>query len=134
MTTLLATVVMALSLGAFYILAKRVLNNVAERKAVLQLSKTLFPKGEKQKLDIIRNINHITNNRFTGEDILDYYLKIKGLQIINMNDPVDFWIRIYLMKPTHVRLNYFEQVKFYETFLNFPEAIGENINGSKYTA
>ena len=56
---------------------------------------------------------------------MDYYLKIKGLQAINLNDPVDFWTRQYLLQPTRIRLNYFEQVKFYETFLNYPEIQGK---------
>ncbi len=130
-----ATVVIVLSgvlAIAVCLVVRQMIARTMEKKAVIALSRTLFPGGEEQKQDVIRNINAITNNRFTCDDVLDFYLKIKGLQIINMNDPVDFWIRNYLMQPTKVRLNYFEQVKFYEAFLNFPEAVGKDVRSRTY--
>jgi hypothetical protein len=101
---------------------------VAERKATKDLERRLFPNGEEQKNNVLATMEKITNNRYEAARLLDYFLKIKGLQVINMNDPVDFWTRKYLMTPTKMRLNYFEQVKFYETFLNYPEAIGKVIH------
>ena len=100
---------------------KRGILLIAERRATKDLGRHLFPNGEEQKLKAIATMENITNNRFSEPLMIDYFLKIKGLQRINMNDPVDFWTKKYLMTPTKIKLNYFEQVKFYETFLNYPE-------------
>lgn len=93
---------------------------IAEKKATKDLGRHLFPDGEEQRLKALATMEKITNSRFPESLMIDYFLKIKGLQRINMNDPVDFWTKKYLMTPTKVKLNYFEQVKFYETFLNYP--------------
>ncbi|MFT3737573.1 MAG: hypothetical protein QM786_02330 [Breznakibacter sp.] len=94
---------------------------IAERKAIKELEAVLFPKGMAQKQQVIAAIHQITNNRLNNEDALDYFLKIKGLQVINLHDPISYWTRKYLMAPTKTKLNYFEQVHFYEQFLNYPE-------------
>ncbi len=94
---------------------------IAESKATKDLERHLFPNGEEQRLKALATMEKITNSRFTEALMIDYFLKIKGLQRINMNDPVDFWTKKYLMTPTKIKLNYFEQVKFYETFLNYPD-------------
>ncbi|TAJ14857.1 hypothetical protein DMA11_03795 [Marinilabiliaceae bacterium JC017] len=104
---------------------RRGLTLVAEQKATKELEKRLFPNGEKQRNDVLMTMKVITNNRFSVPLMLDYFFKIKGLQVINLNDPVNFWVKKYLLSPTKMRLNYFEQVKFYETFLNYPEVIGK---------
>jgi len=100
---------------------KKGIQLMAEHKATKDLERHLFPDGEEQKKKVQEIMEEITSNRFSESLMMDYFLKIKGLQIVNMNDPVDFWTRKYLMTPTKVRLNYFEQVKFYETFLNYPD-------------
>lgn len=110
---------------------RRGLALVAEQKATKELEKRLFPNGEKQRNDVLMTMKAITNNRFSVPLMLDYFLKIKGLQIINLNDPVNFWVKKYLLSPTKMRLNYFEQVKFYETFLNYPEVIGKVISKNR---
>ncbi len=102
---------------------KKGIQLIAEHKATKDLERHLFPNGEEQKQKVLETMGKITNSRFPESLMMDYFLKIKGLQIINMNDPVDFWTRKYLMTPTKMRLNYFEQVKFYETFLNYPDDI-----------
>ncbi len=94
---------------------------IAEKRATKDLGRHLFPNGEEQKIKALSTMEKITNSRFPEPLMIDYFLKIKGLQRINMNDPVDFWTKKYLMTPTKIKLNYFEQVKFYETFLNYPE-------------
>ncbi len=94
---------------------------IAEKRATKDLGRHLFPNGEEQKIKALSTMEMITNSRFPEPLMIDYFLKIKGLQRINMNDPVDFWTKKYLMTPTKIKLNYFEQVKFYETFLNYPE-------------
>jgi hypothetical protein len=100
---------------------------IAENKATRDLERHLFPNGEEQKKNVLETMAKITGKRFSESLMLDYFLKIKGLQIINMNDPVDFWTKKYLMTPTKMKLNYFEQVKFYETFLNYPDDIDKII-------
>nr|WP_319401244.1 hypothetical protein [uncultured Carboxylicivirga sp.] len=93
---------------------------VAEHFAVGHLESVLFNSGSSQKDSIISSMKCITKEKYSNEELLDYFLKIKGLQVINVCDPVNFWTRKYLMSPTKLKLNYFEQVKFYETFLNYP--------------
>ena len=95
---------------------------MAEKNAYKELEKKLFPKGNEDKEAIIASLKKITKNKYSPELLLDYFLKIKGLQVINMYDPVNFWTRRFLMSPTKLKLNYFEQVKFYESFLNYPNA------------
>lgn len=114
-------------------LNQRGLEKMAEKRAIKELEKKLFPEGESQKAKVLQNIHQITSGRLTDELALDYFLKIKGLQVINLNDPIPFWTRKFLMSSTKVKLNYFEQVKFYEAFLNFPEGnkrSGANANRS----
>ncbi len=108
-----------------FVLTRQLIKQISQRKAIHRLSTLLFPLGSAQQEETMKNIEHLTHSRFNREDILDYFLKIKGLQTINLNDPVDFWTRQYLMQPTRIRLNYFEQVKFYEIFLNYPEIQGK---------
>lgn len=108
-----------------FLVARKAIRIIAQKKAIQRLSSLLFPQGTGQKEDILGRIEALTHHRFMRDDIMDYYLKIKGLQAINLNDPVDFWTRQYLLQPTRIRLNYFEQVKFYETFLNYPEIQGK---------
>jgi len=93
---------------------------MAEKKAIKGLEKILFISESKQKKHVLQLIHQITNQRITDDQALDYFLKIKGLQTINFNGPIDYWVKKYLLSSTKVKLNYFEQVKFYETFLNFP--------------
>lgn len=94
---------------------------IAEKKAIKDLETVLFPKGMAQKQQVVEAIHEITHNRLNDQEALDYFLKIKGLQVINLHDPINYWTRKYLMSPTKTKLNYFEQVRFYEQFLNYPE-------------
>lgn len=109
---------------------------LAEKSAAKELEKLLFPKGEKDKVSILSMLNKITKGKYSDDLLLDYFLKIKGLQVVNMYDPVSFLTRKYLMSPTKLKLNYFEQVRFYESFLNYPQSSGQLIqsetNESKY--
>lgn len=78
---------------------------------------------------VIKRMMDLTHNRFTEDEMLDYYLKIKGLQMIDMNSFNDSDMRKILMRPTLVRLQYRELVIFYEQFLNQSEAHGINVEG-----
>ncbi|MBK3517940.1 hypothetical protein [Carboxylicivirga marina] len=120
MTTLIITTFALLAFGLWF--WKRGLSLLAEKNAAKELEKTLFPNGDTEKHAILDSLCQITKDKYSKELLLDYFLKIKGLQVVNMYDPVNFWTRKFLMSPTKLKLNYFEQVKFYESFLNFPEA------------
>ena len=64
-----------------------------------------------------------------GKTFRMFYLKIKGLQMIDLNSFNDNDMRKFLMRPTQVRLQYRELVIFYEQFLNQSEAHGINVEG-----
>lgn len=123
-TTIL--ILLALAAAAFWFWKKGIFI-VAEKYAVSSLESILFSKGDQQKDRILSSMMDITNNKYAKEELLDYFLKIKGLQVVNFGKPVDFWTKKYLTSPTRLKLNYFEQVKFYETFLNY-HVSGEIIN------
>lgn len=93
---------------------------IVRKNAYSSLYKVLFPGGEEQKADILKTFHNFTNNRFSDEEILDYFVKIKGLQSLSSSTNMGFWVKKYLMSPTEIKLNYFEQVKFYKLFINYP--------------
>ncbi len=112
---------------AIFFIARNFYFRWLENEAIVRLIKILFPSGDEQMENTINDIDEMTHGRFTRDEILDYYLKIKGLQITDLHSNADSSIRSYLMKQTKVRLTYFELVKFYEIYLNYPQAIGESI-------
>ncbi|MBR8534355.1 hypothetical protein KEM09_03090 [Carboxylicivirga mesophila] len=120
MTTLLVILFALLGFGLWF--WKKGLALLAEKNASKELEKILFPKGASEKEATLVSLQKITKDKYNNDLLLDYFLKIKGLQVINMYDPVNFWTRRFLMSPTKVKLNYFEQVKFYESFLNYPQS------------
>jgi len=128
MTTLLLTIFALLTFGLWF--WKKGLVLLAEKNAAKELEKILFPNGDEDKASILASLSKITKDKYSSELLLDYFLKIKGLQVVNMYDPVNFWTRKFLMSPTKLKLNYFEQVKFYESFLNYPEASARIINNA----
>jgi hypothetical protein len=118
----------ALSISALTTLIslhKPIFRLIAEKKAIPKIEYILFPEEKKEdKRHVIDSINEITNKRLNDELILDYFYKIKGLQVLNNSYCNNYWVKVYLTSPTKVKLNYFEQVKFYEIFLNYPKAEG----------
>lgn len=116
-------VIIALTVGivtTLFIMHKPLIRLVAERKAIPKIENILFKSKEYNKSMVLDVIHELTSNRLNDEMVMDYFYKIKGLQVLN-NKPINFWIKVYLTTPTKIKLNYFEQVKFYETFLNFPK-------------
>ena len=94
--------------------------DIVRKKAYSSLYKVLFPGGEEHKAAILKTFHDFTNNRFSDEEILDYFVKIKGLQSLSSTKKMGFWVKKHLMSPTEIKLNYFEQVKFYKLFINYP--------------
>ncbi len=103
-----------------------------EKKAIGELTDLLFPHGEEQEQSVIDKIMEITKNRFVREDILDYYLKIKGLHVVDLHTGCESNVREFLMQPTRIRLNYMELVRFYDEFFSFPEARGQSAINEKF--
>ncbi len=110
------------TLTAVFFIFRYSFRHVIQRKAVAQLDVILFPEGMSQKAIIANKLKELTNERFSEEQMLDYFMKIKGLQVVNLSQRSNFWIRKYLFSPTEIKLNYFEQVNFYKIFLNYPKA------------
>lgn len=79
------------------------------------------PSGLK-RMEVVEDIMEMTGKRFTEDECLDYYLKIKGLQYIDMNFFGDNEILAYLMEPTRITLEYHELLAFYEKYLNHPSS------------
>jgi hypothetical protein len=93
-----------------------------KKKAHTALVELLFPEGKEQQQNVMNVFHQLTSDRFTDDQIVDYFIKIKGLQTLDLNIKTNFWVKKYLLSPTEVKLNYFEQVKFYETFMNYPKS------------
>jgi hypothetical protein len=123
MYLLLAALVLGILTPLAYFTVHKMFPKLVRKKAIKKLEIILFPKGYWQKSEVLKTFRKLTGERFSDEEILDYFFKIKGLQTININSRTNFWIKKYLFSPTTIKLNYFEQVKFYETFLNFPAKI-----------
>ncbi len=109
------------------------LNFIAAKLAKKNLEKRLFPEGESQKKEILSRMITLTKSKYTNELLLDYFIKIKGLQTISLLGPINFWTKKYLLSPTKVKLNYFEQVRFYEMFLNYHPKVVNNIISANTT-
>ena len=99
-----------------YLINKIVMPILAKERAYKELQPMLFSKGE--KINVIAKLHEITANRFSDEQVLDYYLKIKGSQISKHNNTRSFWVKRYIVTPADIKLNYFEQVRFYEIFID----------------
>ena len=102
---------------AFFIL-RRVFPALVRRKATMLLDVILFPDGSSQKQEVINNFRQITNHRFNTDELLDYYYKIKGIRTLSGSCRWSFTLKKYLFTPTNIKLTYFEQCRFYDTFLH----------------
>ena len=100
----------------------------AEQHTRRTLEGKLFPEGQTQKEQIIESLDIITKRKYSQDQLLDYFLKIKGLQAFSLTNPENFCMRRFLQSPTMLKLNYFEQIKFYETFLHYPNLVRSDIN------
>ena len=110
---------------AIYFSVRKVYPALVREKATKQLERKLFPNGNRQKSEIVRCCKELTGDRFSDEEVLEYFMKMKGLQVVDIKK-ANFWLKKYLFTPAPIKLNYFEQVKFYEMFLEFPKNKNEN--------
>lgn len=119
-----AALILGLAVPLALVVARKFYPRVVKKQAVKKLESLLFPKGQAQKMEVLKTFRGFTGDRFNDDEILDYFFKIKGLQSVKICNKTSFWVKKYLFTPTVIKLNYFEQVKFYETFLNYPEKAG----------
>ena len=127
---LLTLMVVIMGTAAFLIINHKVKRRRVARRIRTEesLCAYLFP-GDKtgiQREELIADLHTLTGGRFTNEELLDYYLKIKGLQMVDLNTLNDDDIRKFLMEPMKVRLHYRELVSFYEKYLNQPQVKGRS--------
>src|SRR5690606_18404448 len=108
------------ALGSCFWFCRQLLPIIVRKKAHGSLHKVIFPGGETQKQSVLNTFHGFTKERFSDDQIMDYFMKIKGLQNLSLGSSTNFWVKKYLLSPTKIKLNYFEQVKFYELFMNFP--------------
>jgi len=125
---ILAFAIIIISVLAFF--HKQIIWMMAEKRAMPKIEKVLFAHDGQDKEKVLQNIHRLTNHRLSDEMAIDYFYKIKGLQVLSVNQPLGYWVKAYFTTPTKVKLNYFEQVKFYEAFLNYP-SIKKSANQSK---
>lgn len=125
--------ILVIALPLIFILPARFFKSLVRIKALKKLEEILFPEGELQKRKVTELFSKLSEGRFSEKGMLDYFMKIKGIQLVNTNLRNNFWIRRYLFSPTLIKLNYFEQVKFYEVFLNYPAETKEDMitNGKR---
>lgn len=114
--TIIIFFVFATTMG-FFIL-RRVFPALVRKKAIMLLDVILFPNGSSQKQEVINKFRQITNHRFNTDELLDYYYKIKGIRTLGGTCRWSFTLKKYLFIPTNIKLTYFEQCRFYETFLH----------------
>ena len=126
MSFVLTIVLMAALVLLVVLIVRKIYSQHKEQEAITKMCDLIFPEGQSQRESTIDDIVTLTKGRFNREDILDYYLKIKGLQILDLHANSDKYISNYLLEPTKIRLNYYEQVIFYERYLNLPQAVGGN--------
>ena len=110
--------------GIFSIIIGIVIPKINKKRASETLSEILFPNGELQRKKVIDAFKKITQRQFKDDEILDFFIKEKGIQLMSIDADFSDSVKKYLMKPTLVELNYFEKVKFHETFINYPRNFG----------
>lgn len=125
----LAIVALLIVAGAFsYRLNRRLKEENNEERAIGTLRRILFPgeTSEEECEAVVSDIVNMTRKRLSRDEALDYYLKIKGLQLMDLNTMNDVSVRHYLMKPTKARLHHSELVPFYEKYLNLVPTKGQS--------
>lgn len=98
--------------------------NFRERTAMSELMSVLFPEGASQREPVVQDLIKLTKGKYNRIQLLDYFLKIKGLHLVDLHTSSSRHVRMYLMSPTKIKLNYSELVQFYEKYLNLPQATG----------
>jgi len=110
--------------GLFFYYNKFIFPKIAISKSFSTLFDMLFPKDTDNKEKTLSVFNVITNNRYTEQQMIDFFIKTKGLQIlISRGDKLSNLLKNFFNQPTAIQLDYFEQIKFHKAFINFPKKI-----------
>ena len=109
----------AIITGIIFLFTKIIIPRANSKKALEILEEILFPNGESQKNKVIETFRRITKRQLTKNEMLDYFIKEKGIQLISIDTDFSDSVKKYLMKPSLVELDYFEKVKFHEAFINY---------------
>ncbi len=126
---LLLIAILLIAAGIFsHRLRRRLKEEHDEAHAIATLRNILFPgdTSEEECEAVVSDIVGMTKNRLSRDEALDYYLKIKGLQLMDLNTMNDAAVRHYLMTPTKARLHHSELVPFYEKYLNLVPTKGQS--------
>lgn len=100
----------------FFLGGKRVFHKLVRRKAITLLEENYFVEEKKRKKEILYKFSEMTNFKYSDDELVDYYLKIKGLQNLNKVESSNFWIKHYLSQKTDIKLSYYEQRSFIKAF------------------
>ncbi len=111
-------ILVALLLPCVVFFFRRIIPALMRRKATMLLDVILFPDGSSQRQEVIIKFRQITNHRFNTDELLEYYYKIKGIRTLGGSCRWSFTLKKYLFTPTNIKLTYFEQCRFYDTFLH----------------
>ena len=114
------TIFLTAIFAGIVLLIKKRMPQQKKDKASDILENVLFPEGNVHKRKVIEAFNKITNNNYSDEEILDFFMKEKGLQLISINVYLPSSVKKFIRKDTLIDLNYFERVKFHELFINYP--------------
>ena len=106
--------------GTIYLFLMNTTLQIKRKKPSQVLEEILFPFGKAQKRKVIEAFKKVTPQKFSDEEIIDFFMKEKGLQMIPTNPDLSQSLVKYIRKDTLIDLNYFERVKFHETFINYP--------------
>ena len=117
-------IIAGISTGIIFIIIGIAIPKINKKRATEAFEEILFPNGNFQKNKVIEAFKKITHRQFTEEEILDFFIKEKGIQLMSINADFSSLLKKYLLRPTLVELNYFEKVKFHETFINYPRNFG----------
>ena len=132
MTIVIIVIPLALIFLVPYVIYRLTMSSRKETTEML-LCKFLFPDGDEQKNEVIDKVMALTKEKYSREDVLEYYMKIKGLQLVDLMAYSNDRISRYLMQPTRIQLTYDEVVRFSEEFLNFPQPKGFTAVGGSFS-
>ncbi|MGQ1946363.1 hypothetical protein ACT3CD_04585 [Geofilum sp. OHC36d9] len=104
-----------------FLTGQSMLQYFVTHRAMAHLEKIYFKDGPKEKQRLLDQIDEITDHRYTNFELTDYFLKIKGLQNFSKDGCNNFWVRQFLNQPTLIKLDYYEQMKFYKAFKSHPK-------------
>ena len=106
-------------LAIFFLVKKWLFPLIMSMMGKNYLYKKLFFQGESQKQDVLEKFHDITENKFTDSQVIDFFMKEKGLQLLSVTPGIPLMVKYYLSNHPKITLSYFEKVKFHEIFIDY---------------